>query len=315
MDLYRHAADLPRTAFASLTATTYQDLRSGLTPGQIRWRRERGSVVHPHHGVYLSGQGEPQWLDRAHAALAAAPPLAMLGFHTAACLHGFGVSRTDTIHLMVPAGTPFPQRSGITAHQVVVPVEKPVDVLGLPCAPPERCAVDLARCLPRTEALPVLDAALQCGACDSQELEREVARHSGLRGVRQARELIPLADPRAECRQESQLRLLLHDAGLRGLVPQLPVLNDFGIPLFRIDLGDPEGLVGIEYDGESHLDRQRLRADRARHNWLQGRGWAMHYFTAYDLYVRPEAIVDIITTARRSRAKSRDWRSSRDLSP
>ncbi|HEX7744730.1 MAG TPA: hypothetical protein VF462_05665 [Micromonosporaceae bacterium] len=315
MDLYRQARDVPRTASTSFVAATYRDLRSELTAGQIRWRRERGRIAHPHHGVYLSGQGQPEFLDRVRAALLAAPPSAMLGSHTAARLYGFGVSRDDTIHLMVPAGTPFPQRRGITAHQVVVPVGDPVEVLGLPCAPPARCAVDLARCLRRTDALPVLDAALHCEACELADLLREVMRHSGLRGVRQARELIPLADPRAECRQESQLRLLLHDAGIRGLVPQLPVLNDFGVPLYRLDLGDPERRLGIEYDGESHLDRRRLQADRARHNWLQGSGWAMHYFTAYDLYVRPEAIVDAVASARRSRANRRDQRSTSNLSP
>ncbi|MBX7269017.1 hypothetical protein KIF24_25320 [Micromonospora sp. Llam7] len=68
------------------------------------------------------------------------------------------------------------------------------------------------------DALPVLDLCLRVGACHVDELRAEVSDHRALRGFRQARRLADLADPRSECRQESQLRLLLVDAGL--LVPE-----------------------------------------------------------------------------------------------
>ena len=100
------------------------------------------------------------------------------------------------------------------------------------------------------------------------DLLAEVAAHNALRGVRQARQLIPLADGRAECRQESQLRLILIDGGLPPPEPQIWVADRYGIPLYRLDLGYRERRIGIEYDGLSHLDRDRLRHDRERLNWL-----------------------------------------------
>lgn len=121
------------------------------------------------------------------------------------------------------------------------------------------------------------------------------------------RELVELADPRAECRQESQLRLLLHDAGLRDFVPQVEVSDEYGFVACRIDLADVATKTGIEYDGASHIDRHRARADRSRHNWLAARGWEMRYFTDVDLYRRPDYLVRLATDAqRRSRRYAHD---------
>jgi hypothetical protein len=151
------------------------------------------------------------------------------------------------------------------------------------------------------DTLPVLDAALRAGACTPDELVIEVARHEGLRGVRQARELTQLADPRAECRQESQLRLVFHDGGLPPAVPQLAVFDEYNFPRYRLDLAHEEFKVGTELDGESHLDRDRMRRDRQRHNWLEAQGWAMRYYTSRDLYHHPDAVLATVRQALRSR--------------
>jgi len=177
-------------------------------------------------------------------------------------------------------------------------------VLGVPCVPAARCAIDLARTVQRIDALPILDAALRSGACELNGLVIEVARHDGLRGIRQARELTPLATPLAECRQESQLRLILHDGRIPTPQPQFRVFDEYGVELWRIDLAHEEEKLGTEFDGSSHLDRSRLRSDRYRHNWLESHGWTMRYFTDADLYRRPDFIVSTVRyalTSRRSR--------------
>ena len=151
MDLYAEALRLPRQLRTSRPhPVTYRDLRHrGLSREAVQWRASRQRLLRPHHGVYLERPDLPNLLDRARAALRAAPPLAVLGAHTAAQLYGFGVAQTNTIHLLMPAGTPFPQRPGITAHQVTLPIGPSVELFDLPCAPPTRCAVDLARILSR----------------------------------------------------------------------------------------------------------------------------------------------------------------------
>jgi very-short-patch-repair endonuclease len=179
----------------------------------------------------------------------------------------------------------------VVTHEAILPVKNPVRVNGIPCTPPARCTLDLARRFPRMRALPLLDAALRAGV-SGEDLVAEAGRHRGLRGVRQVRELIRLADPRAECVQESQLRLVLVDSGLPVPEPQVWVDDRY-----RIDLAYRHRRVGIEYDGRSHWDQIRLAADRVRMNWLDSRGWTMRYFTARDLYDNPAQIVATVRAA------------------
>lgn len=304
MDLYDAARELPYLIRGRMEVATLDDLRrQGQTEDAVRWRANGGGAVRAHRGVYLRGSGPPDLLDTIHAALVACPPRAVLGFHTAAMLFGFGVVRSRNIHVVVPAGTPFPQRPRIVAHQSVVPIGEPVDILGVRCTTAARSAVDLARRLCRLDAMAVLDAALHAGACSIDSLLAELKAHDGLRGVRQVRDLAPFADPRPQCRQESQLRLIVYDGGLRGFEPQLPVADKDRYVRHYLDLGDRRNKVAAEYDGASHLDRHRLRSDRARHNWLSRHGWRMCYFTDHDLYVRPEGIVDTLRSARLRRER------------
>ncbi|MEH0927485.1 DUF559 domain-containing protein [Micromonospora sp. CPCC 205558] len=265
-----------------------------LTVARIRTRLDREELHRVRRGIYANKPCGDD--DELRALMLRLPDGAMLARQSAARRHGFGVLRDDLIHIQLPAGVPKPRLPGVVVHRTVLPAQ-PVFVEGLPCVPAARCVVDLARAVRRLDALPVLDAALRSGLVTQDELLAEVAAHSALRGVRQARQLIPLADGRAECRQESQLRLILIDGGLPPPEPQLWVADRFGIPLYRLDLGYRERRVGIEYDGLSHLDRDRLRRDRERVNWLSAAGWRMRYFTDRDLYRRPQHIKDTIRAA------------------
>ncbi|MFF5176053.1 DUF559 domain-containing protein [Micromonospora sp. NPDC000089] len=272
----------------------YAEMRwAGATRGAIRWRTETGRVHRLSRGVYGDSDN---WQSRLQAVFRRLPVGAVVGFHTAARLHGFGAVTSSDVHVIVPAGCVVPQIRGVVAHETALPVTGLVEIAGVPCAPAARCAVDLARVLPRMDALPLLDLCLRAGACRREQLRAEVARHAGRRGVVQARQLVDHADPRAECRQESQLRLLLIDGGLPTPEPQLWVPDHDGSPLYRLDLGYHRQKIGIEYDGRSHLDRDRLRWDRSRMNWLASAGWRVRYFTDADLYRRPRHITTTVAT-------------------
>jgi hypothetical protein len=215
-----------------------------------------------------------------------------VGHETAAALYGFRPTNPDTpVHVIIPGGTVRPRIQGVACHEAVLPVGSPVLVSGVPCAPASRCAIDLARGATRPSALAILDAALRVDACGPADLAAEVGLHHGLRGVRRVRELVGLADGRAECAQESHLRLVILDAGLPAPEPQVWVHDRTGRRAYRIDPAYRERKVGLEYDGRSHLTVARLNADRSRMNWLSTRGWEMRYFTARDLYQSPALIV------------------------
>jgi very-short-patch-repair endonuclease len=72
-------------------------------------------------------------------------------------------------------------------------------------------------------------------------------------------------------------------------------------PRYYLDLADPRRRVAAEYDGSSHLDRARLRADRERHNYLDSAGWRMRYFTDRDIYRPPSYVVRVVEAALRGR--------------
>ncbi|MEU1588849.1 type IV toxin-antitoxin system AbiEi family antitoxin domain-containing protein [Micromonospora sp. NPDC005710] len=263
-------------------------LAAGLSREQVRRLTDMSRLHRLSRSVYAPSADQIRSLPAIFRRL---PAGAVVGFHTGAQLHGFGDARSPDVHVIVPAGESVPRIRGVVTHEAVLPVRDPVLLAGVPCAPAARCAVDLARSLRRMDALPLLDLCLRVGACRSEELRVEVVRHDRLRGVCQARDLVPRADPRAECRQESQLRLVLMDGGLPTPEPQIWVPDSNGIPLYRLDLGYRRHRVGVEYDGLSHLDRVRLRRDRARTNWLAANGWQMRHFTDEDLYRRPTHII------------------------
>jgi hypothetical protein len=261
-------------------------LADGMTPDRIRHQVSNGLLWRVARGLYLPAGPPPGLVDRLTALFVLLPAGAAIGFSTGAQLLGFNVFGDKRTHVVVPAGSPVPDIKGVVSHSAVLPFE-PIEVDGLPCLPPDRCAIDLARTCPRISTLGVLDRALRSGRCSAASLTTELASHDGLRGVRRVRKMLPFADPRPECLQESQVRSLIFDARLPVPEPQLQVLDDWGDPLYRLDLGWRELRVGAEYDGASHLGRPALRSDRARHNWLSARDWRMRYFTDQDLYRRP----------------------------
>jgi hypothetical protein len=246
--------------------------------------------------VYAEGSADVE--EELAALFVRFPRAAVLGRRSAAHRLGFGPVPA-AVEILLPPGVARPRMPGVVVYEAIVPVGEPVVVAGIPCAPPVRCAVDLARTLRRMDGLPVLDSLLHAELATPEELAVEVDRHHGLRGVVQARELVALADGRAECRQESQVRLVLIDGKLPRPDVQVWVYDRDGVALFRIDLAYEASRVGIEYDGATHLERDQLRHDRARGNWLDAEGWTMRHFTDRDLYHRPGHLVDVVRAALR----------------
>lgn len=266
-----------------LIPATYRELLGGGVSRQnLRTAHLRGDVVRPWRGAYALDGDE---IGRVQALFARLRTDARLSGPSAARWHGFDGTPSSQVHVVVPQGFSHPRLAGVHAGESVLELPEPVWLHGVPALPAARVAVTLARVVRRLDALPVLDSALRAGVVTPEELLAEVGAHAGLRGVRQARELVPLADGRAECRQESQLRLVVLDGGLPAPQPQLQV------GVFRLDLGYEEFQIGLEYDGSSHLTRDRLRHDRYRGNWLASHGWRLRHFTDTDLYTHPRRII------------------------
>jgi hypothetical protein len=107
------------------------------------------------------------------------------------------------------------------------------------------------------------------------EMVAQLPRYFRRRGVVQLRQLVPLADPRAESQPESWTRLEIIDAGLPWPKPQHWVVYQ-GRELFRLDLAYPHARIAVEYDGEEfHTTPEQREADRLRRRWLRDHGWTV----------------------------------------
>jgi very-short-patch-repair endonuclease len=278
---------------------TYRDvLGLGVSRERLRQKLAARKVAAISRGIY--GPSVNYEIDRIQAVLMRLPDEALLARRSAAALYGFTAARDGLIHIQFPSGMAKPRIKGVMAHEAVVPVERHVEMFGVRCVPPARTAIDLARAYRRRDALATLDSALRSRQCTADDLAQEVLLHDGLRGVRHVRELVPLADAGAACAQESHLRLAIIDGRLPVPKTQVWARTAKGNDLYRIDMAYEDDMIGVEYDGASHLTRDRLRADRRRMNWLTANGWTMCYFTAADLYKTPTIVVHTVANALRS---------------
>jgi len=138
---------------------------------------------------------------------------------------------------------------------------------------PLRTALDLGCNLTRRDALAAMDALARGHGFTAAELACALPRFRRRRGVLQARQLVPLVDPRAESPPESWMREVIDDNGLAMPEPQHWVLVA-GIPTYRLDLAYVKARIAVEYDGEAfHSSLADTQRDEARRDWLRSHGW------------------------------------------
>lgn len=153
---------------------------------------------------------------------------------------------------------------------------------------------------PLPDAVADLDAVLRRELVTLPQVATMVEGRSD-KGIVLARQAVQLADPRAESRPESRVRVWLV---LNGLQPEPQYwIEDTHGRLARADLAFPEQKVAVEYDG-SWRDGElwALNRDRDRLNRVQATGWEIVFVTAQLLH-DPIRMVRTIRAAldRRSR--------------
>lgn len=145
-----------------------------------------------------------------------------------------------------------------------------------------------------------IDALLNATAATVQSVEAIARCHPGARGIRRLRAALDLVDAGAESPQETRLRLLLVQSGLPRPVTQIPVRNERGRVVRRIDMGWPEFMVGAEYDGEQHVKNPDDYAnDIDRLEFLAAKGWDIVRVSARQLRWEREAVVQRVRLALR----------------
>ena len=186
-----------------------------------------------------------------------------------------------------PASTTAPQRPEITVHRRALLPTEITTVRGLAVTALPRTFLDLAGLLDLPDLVAAGDSTLRAGATRA-ELAAAIERWTGHRGVVRARRALPLLDGRARSRPESRLRVALVTAGLPAPHVNQPAHDEHGGWLAEPDLSYPPARVALEFQGAEHADVGRMRRDAARHMDLHRAGWQVLYYTAADVFSRPD---------------------------
>jgi hypothetical protein len=262
--------------------------------------RTRYRAVFP--DVYVPEHLVPSLKMRTRAAWLWSGRRAVIGGAAAAALHG-----TEWI----PDGVPVelihsntrPPDGVLTRRETLCAGETQLcDGLGV--TTPERTAFDVGRRGAIRSAVVRLDALARATGFKVDDVLRVAKAHPHTPGLRRLETALDRVDPGSQSPRESYLRLLLIDSGLPRPQTQIPVLGVDGLPAAYLDLGWPESMVGVEYDGDQHrTDRRQYVKDIQRLEMLEQLGWIIVRVVAED---RPEGIVRRVRAAlAKSSVKSR----------
>lgn len=240
--------------------------RGEVTRGQLRSRYRR-----IFRDVYEPREAEPSLRANTVGAWLWSGRQGVITGRAAASLHGAKYVDDGTPVELVFANNRPPK--GIVTRRDRIADDEVVPIHGLPVATVQRTAFDLGRYLPRGVAVAHLDALARATGITAEEVLPLGDRYRGARGVRGFRDAIHMMDAGGHSPRETWLRLLLIDAGFPIPQTQIPVYDrEYGWAY--IDMGWPDLLIGLEYDGEQHRkDSDQYARDIAKHRMLQRRNW------------------------------------------
>ncbi len=241
--------------------------------------RTRYQAVLPN--VYLERGREPSLQDRIAAAWLWSRGKAVVAGLSAAAIHGSKwISDDAPVELI--HHNPRPPR-GVVTRRALLRGDEVQQLAGRQVTTPARTAFDLGRHGRLTEAVARLDALARATKLGIDDVLAVGARHPGTRGLRQLEAALDLVDRGAESPQETYLRLVLVRAGLPRPQTQVPVYADGGVVVAHVDMGWPELMVGVEYDGDHHrADRRQYVRDIRRLELLEQLGWLVIRVVAED---------------------------------
>lgn len=225
-------------------------------------------------GVYCAAGREVSHLDRIVAARQVISSEAVLGGISALWAHGVQVADPDApAELVLPPGVRARNREHIRLRRdLLLPDEIVTLALGLTTSP-ARTAFDLARSGIPYDVVPLLDALVAATDVRRDQVEAVASAHPGARWMSRLAPALDLVDGGAESIRESQLRIVLAEAGFPRPRTRFVIETSTGRFVARVDLAWPEFRIVIEYDGAYHDERGQVIRDRARLNAIRQAGW------------------------------------------
>ena len=289
----------PEQAMAALRTRSELEQR-GWRSRDIERALESGRIRRLQPNRYVKGSlWEELWPESRHLLEVAAAHAekrdggAAASYMSAGVVFGIPLYRhvPQEIHMTLPTQARSSSRPGLMRHREPLPDEDVTIHHGIVCTTLERTTFDATRVLTPEAAVAFADAALRQVAMSGSTYDFEAAevwrdkmlervdRARGVRGVRQAREVIAFADGRAELPGESVSRFRLRQLGFTRIGLQVVVAGPAGGE-FRVDLEIEEAETFFEFDGERKYRDEALRTGRSledvlleekqREDWIRG---------------------------------------------
>lgn len=285
-----HADAIALLEMAGGFATTAQ-LLTVMTRQQLDVQVKSGGLKRVWYGIYAAQ--DQDLLGRLAALDMFMGQQAVPCMGTAAALYGFDTENTTAIHVLDP-GVRMRPTVGLMVHQRAG--ARLQRVAGRLATAPAWTAVEVARQQRRPRALATLDAALHSMQCSRNEIEITVSEQRGRRGIVAVRELLPVADGRAESPMESEARLVMVDHALPPPELQYPIHGGDG-ELWRVDFAWPAARLAAEYESiDWHAGRAEMLRDKKRLAKIQELGWTVIPIVMHDVRLEPDRLANRIAT-------------------
>lgn len=266
-----------------------------VSPNQLRGPRFRRLFT----DVYVVARAEVTLALRSRGAYLLVAGRGTLGGWSAAELQQASCGPADAPAEVALALGQLRTRPGLVVRRHRLLPGEAVEHDGIRVTTPCRTAFDLARALPRREAVVAVDALARAGRFSPADLAALATRHPRAHHLDRLPEIVRLARTGSDSPQETRIRLAIIDGGLPEPVLQHPVGPYF------LDLAYPALRLGIEYDGRDHLTPDRARHDLDRQAYLSSRDWTVLRIPPYDALRRPDRVAARVHAALARLAEAR----------
>lgn len=267
-------------------------VQSGYSRKQLRgsgWIKPFTGVVRP-----ADAEAEPVML-RLSDAIALLTPGCVLGGWAALAMQGNlwfsgqqrdGAERDVLVHCL--PGAQLRRRAGVRPFRGLLHPDEAIDLEHVTVTTIARSAFD-EMCVAGSvrEAVVALDLSVTTTAqvphTSIAAVERVVSVHHKVRGLVRARRALALASSRSASPWETRTRLLAElDAGITGLLVNVPVFDLGGRLLGVADLLDEATGLVIESDGADHREAERHTDDNRREERFERAGMVVCRVTSLD---------------------------------
>jgi very-short-patch-repair endonuclease len=282
---------------------TWQLIESGIGEDVIRRRREHGSLVPLHQGVYALGHQRLTREGRWMAAVLACGPGAVLSHFSAGHLWNMCGSYGPIEALRQSGGLKPNGHLGVRLHQTRRLFEYEVTLeRGVPVVARERVLLDLAARTDAKRLERIVVQAYKSGHLDWGRLGQITNRRRGCKGVGRLREIALEVDPEAlETKSVSEIDFL---ALCREVNMQIPVCNVL-VEGHLVDFLWPAQKVIVETDSWSHHgDRPTFEKDHQTDVDLIAAGYDVHRTTYKMLERNPDPFLRNVRRALLNRTAS-----------